>query len=219
MSIQQKPIKKKASRAMCAGCQRPQSVCLCEHFVSLRAPCRVLILQHSNEQKQALATVPLLQACLSPLTVLVGEDFSSCEEVARLLKNKNTCRVVYPSPGAQEWNVTTGQIKKPQTKESIDTLIILDGTWRKAKKIWLTNHWLHDLPCISLVGAGQSQYKIRSSNIEGGVSTIEAVVLALNYMTVNGAFDPLLSPFNAMIDLQIKKMGQEVFEAHYQKTQ
>jgi len=28
-------------------------------------------------------------------------------------------------------------------------------------------------------------------------------------------FDELNKPFNAMINMQIKKMGQEIFQAHY----
>ena len=63
-------------RKLCDQCDRPENVCLCAHLVNLQAPCKVLILQHPSEQKQALATVPILQKCLSPLQVWVGKEFS-----------------------------------------------------------------------------------------------------------------------------------------------
>jgi len=175
----------------------------------------VLILQHPSEQKQPLATVPILQLCLSPVEVLVGEDFSNEEVVKALLKQPENVRVLFPSEHASNWQV--GQGVTPG--ERVDTLIVLDGTWRKAKKMWFVNAWLQALPAVSLQGAPKSQYQIRSSTIAGGVSTLEAVALSCNYLAGSSVFNELNKPFNAMIDMQIKKMGQEIFQAHYQKNE
>ncbi len=198
-------------RKLCNRCLRPLNVCLCEHLVNLQAPCRVLILQHPSEQKQPLATVPILQLCLSPIEVLVGEDFSNHKVVKALLKQPENTRVLFPGENASDWQVGQGA----DSSERVDTLIVLDGTWRKAKKMWFVNEWLQALPAVNLQGAPKSQYQIRSSSIAGGVSTLEAVALSCNYLAGSSAFDELNKPFNAMIDMQIKKMGQEIFQAHY----
>jgi DTW domain-containing protein YfiP len=178
----------------------------------------VLILQHPSEQKQALATVPILQKCLSPLQVWVGEDFFKHEGLSELVQNKEQCRVLFPSEQSIELDmaVGTGQIEM-QNSDSIKTLIVLDGTWRKAKKIWHLNAWLHDFPAITLKNAPASQYVIRSSSVEGGVSTLEAITLFCNYLSNSTQFDALSKPFKAMIDMQIESMGEEVFNAHYGK--
>ena len=202
-------------RKLCNRCLRPQNVCLFEHLVNVQAPCRVLILQHSSEQKQPLATVPILQLCLSPDEVLVGEDFSSHEVVKELLKQPSNVRVLFPSDEAKAWRV--GQ--QADSNERVDTLVVLDGTWRKAKKMWFVNQWLHSLPAVSLLDAPVSQYQIRASSIAGGVSTLEAVAMSCNYLARTDKFDQLYQPFNAMIEMQIKKMGQEIFQAHYQKNE
>ncbi len=198
-------------REICNQCQRPINVCLCAHLVSLVAPCKVLILQHSSEQKQPLATVPILQMCLSPLEVLVGEDFTTHARVKSLLSQANNCRVLFPADNSRAWRVG----EQAGSNEKVDTLIILDGTWRKAKKIWHLNPWLKQIPCVGLSHVPKSQYQIRSSSIEGGVSTLEAVIYACNYLKGNDEFSPLNKPFNAMIDMQIKKMGPKIFKAHY----
>ncbi len=200
-------------RKLCEKCNRPLNVCLCGHLVSLQAPCRVLILQHPSELKQPLATVPILQLCLTPLQVLVGEDFSDHEVVHKLLNNKSKCRVLFPSEESQSWDVNS-QVKP---NEEIDTLIVLDGTWRKAKKMWHLNPWLKQFEFVSLENVPESQYQIRSSSVAGGVSTLEAVALSCNYLAGGGGYNELYKPFNAMIDMQIKKMGPDVFQAHYSK--
>ncbi|WP_283787299.1 tRNA-uridine aminocarboxypropyltransferase [Bermanella sp. WJH001] len=201
-------------RKLCEHCQRPLAVCICPYLVNLQAPCRLLILQHPSEQKQALATVPLLQLCIKPLDVLVGEEFEHLDVVQGLLRNPKSCRVLFPAANSEEWNLT----EQANSVEGIETLIIIDGTWRKAKRIWHMNPWLAKLPCVHLSNIPSSQYQIRSSSIEGGVSTLEAVMHGCHYLSSNkGGFDELLKPFNAMVDMQIKKMGQEVFLAHYAK--
>ena len=200
-------------RKICHQCQRPHTVCLCAHRIDLQAPCQILILQHPSEQKQPLATVPILRLCLSPLEVLVGEDFSGHGVVKTLLKKKSRCRILFPADNCQTW--TVGQYAKPE--EVIDTLIVLDGTWRKAKKIWHINQWLQQIPFVNLANTPNSLYQIRSTSIAGGVSTLEAVTHACNYLDGSKRFEQLYEPFKAMIDMQINKMGRDVFLAHYQE--
>ena len=209
-------------RKLCDQCDRPENVCLCAHLVNLQAPCKVLILQHPSEQKQALATVPILQKCLSPLQVWVGENFCEHQGLSVLLKNKQRCRVLFPSEHSVELDVSAvnsaiNSQEKVEEHASVDTLIVLDGTWRKAKKIWHLNPWLHDFPGIILKNAPPSQYQIRASTISGGVSTLEAITLYCNYLSNSVQFNALSKPFKAMINMQITSMGEEVFKAHYLK--
>ena len=212
------------SRQRCEGCDRPIAVCLCDAWVSLVSPVKVVILQHPSERKQALATVPLLQHCLSPLAVWSGEDFSQQPQITQWLADPAGVRVLFPAPAAEPWLCSASEtghenLVPVYQSANIHTLIVLDGTWRKAKRIWHLNPWLQALPCACLEGLPESDYRIRASQIEGGVSTLEAVVAALNFLTDDasgcGRFDPLKQPFRAMIDLQIKKMGIDVFNAHY----
>ena len=202
-------------RKLCEYCQRPLAVCICPYLVNLQAPCRLLILQHPSEQKQALATVPLLQLSIAPLNVLVGETFEQCEEVQALLRHPETCRVLFPTPLSESWDMAASS----GACEPVSTLIVIDGTWRKAKRIWHLNPWLERLPCVHLSNVPASQYQIRASSVQGGVSTLEAVMHGCNYLAGSEDYDGLLKPFQAMIDMQIKKMGEDVFLAHYGQQQ
>jgi DTW domain-containing protein YfiP len=94
-------------------------------------------------------------------------------------------------------------------------LILLDGTWKKAKKIFFSSTLLHSLPAFSLTPSKKSEYKIRSSQFEESLSTLEASTLALNILEPTLNCESLEYAFKKMIDFQIEKMGAETFEKNY----
>merc|ERR1719264_1367634 len=55
-------------RAVCAGCGRPKSVCLCAAFPALQLPAdlrSVLLLRHPKERRQKHQSAWLLERCLA----------------------------------------------------------------------------------------------------------------------------------------------------------
>lgn len=200
------------ARDVCSGCGRLTSVCICAALVEVQSPLRVVILQHPSELKQPLATVPLLQRCLSPCEVWVGEDFTGsalqAELLAELQSNPISVRLLFPD------DVGSSVSARPRADE-VKILLVIDGTWRKARKILHLNPWLLSLPRLALQPEQSSRYRIRQSKLSGSLATLEAVSFALHELTGDALMLELLRPFEAMIDLQIKKMGVEVFRAHY----
>jgi DTW domain-containing protein YfiP len=49
----------------------------------------------------------------------------------------------------------------------------------------------------------------------GALSTIEAIVTALNILESPAGFDELLRPFDALIEGQIDAMGKEVYRRNH----
>jgi DTW domain-containing protein YfiP len=47
------------------------------------------------------------------------------------------------------------------------------------------------------------------------LSTVEAIVQALQVLEAPTSFEPLLKPFEALIDGQIAAMGDEVFQRNH----
>ena len=94
-------------------------------------------------------------------------------------------------------------------------LIVPDGTWRKARRIVQANPVLQGLPRLSLPEGEPSQYRVRKATEAAAVSTIEAIVRALNLLEPERDFDPLLKPFQVLIDQQISAMGKEVFQRNH----
>lgn len=94
-------------------------------------------------------------------------------------------------------------------------LVVPDATWRKARKLLYLNPALQALPRVTLSGGGVSRYRVRKAPTAEALSTIEAVVQALNELEGEGRFDALLRPFEALIEGQIRAMGEETFARNH----
>ena len=76
------------------------------------------------------------------------------------------------------------------------------------------NPWLDDLPKVSLPSM-KSSYILRKKSPEG-FSTLEAVVgLLCHSDPVKDKYSPLLAAMNQMMQFQIDRMGEEIFQKHF----
>ncbi|BFM09922.1 tRNA-uridine aminocarboxypropyltransferase [Simiduia litorea] len=131
------------------------------------------VLQHPDEQFHPKNTLRLAQLCLPSLKVFVGEtavDFSALEQECAAPEVK-PC-VIFPTQ--------TSQALETVTTHQVNHLIFIDATWRKAFKIWSVNSWLHALPCYHFTRAPESQYHLRKTSREHGLSSLEAIAYGLS---------------------------------------
>ncbi|CDF85321.1 hypothetical protein PKB_3992 [Pseudomonas knackmussii B13] len=196
------------SRARCERCLRPEGHCLCVLIPSLGSRTRVLLLQHPSETDHALNTARLAALGLQNAELRVGERFAP----------ESWQRADY-----QSWLLFPGEQAKEleEVREACADLpcqlIVPDGTWRKARKLLHLNPELAALPRVVLPEGLSSRYRLRKAPAEGALSTIEAVVHALNALDAPQHFDELLRPFDALIEGQIAAMGEETFRRNHQR--
>ncbi|HIF9086551.1 TPA: tRNA-uridine aminocarboxypropyltransferase [Photobacterium damselae] len=198
----------------CKQCGKAIKACICHWIQTIDAKTELWILQHPSETKRAIGTARILTLSLPNSRLFVGEDFSTHQELNQLLADP--CRqayVIYPGEGA----LPISQVAQSAADTSaIQTLILLDGTWKKAFKMWQLSSNLQQLPAVMLDNADNGNYRIRKSPKENGVSTVEAGFLALSAMEPpQSRYIPLLETFERMIDFQIKQMPEGVFERNY----
>ncbi|MEF1187103.1 DTW domain-containing protein, partial [Vibrio sinaloensis] len=94
-------------------------------------------------------------------------------------------------------------------------IILLDGTWKKAYKMWQLSSNLQTLPLIRLPENLQGNYRIRKAPSDNSLSTVEAGYHILQLLEPEADFSPLISAFSQMIEFQIKQMPPGVFEKNY----
>ncbi|WP_064605286.1 tRNA-uridine aminocarboxypropyltransferase [Photobacterium sp. J15] len=200
----------------CEQCGKAKKACICSWIEVIDAKTELLILQHPSEVKRAIGTARILTLSLPNAKLFVGEDFSAHHELNLLLNDPvRDVYLIYPGEGAIPVSQLTDSVV---AKEKIRTLILLDGTWKKAYKMWQLSDNLHRLPTVSLDNVEQGNYRIRKSPKEQGVSTVEAGYLALSALEGDSnKFEPLLNVFNRMIEYQIRQMPEGVFERNYQQ--
>ncbi|OAE11342.1 DTW domain-containing protein [Pseudomonas simiae] len=194
------------SRPQCFRCLRPITHCLCPLIPSLDSRTRVLLLQHPSEVNHALNTARLAALGLNNAQLVVGEVF---DDLATLLNPPGyQARLLFPADDAQPL--------QPYTPDDPALLLVVpDGTWRKARKLLHLNPLLAALPRVTLVGDSVSRYRLRKAPGPGALSTVEAIVQALQVLEAPTSFEPLLKPFDALIEGQIAAMGPAVFEKNH----
>lgn len=196
------------SRIQCERCLRPQAHCLCPLIPSLDSRTRVLVLQHPSEVRHALNTAKLAALGLLNSELRVGEVFADLGALIEVPGYRSA--LLFPGDGAQPLvNYADDNDERPWL------LVVPDGTWRKASKLLHMNPLLAALPRVTLAQVLPSRYRLRKAPADGALSTLEAVVQALNVLEAPGRFDALLKPFEALIEGQIARMGQDTYRANY----
>ena len=194
------------SRPQCSRCLRPVTHCLCALIPSLDSRTRVLLLQHPSEVNHALNTARLAALGLNNTQLVVGEVF---DDLPALLNVPGyQARLLFPADDAQPL-----QGYGPSDQPLL--LVVPDGTWRKAKKMLHLNPLLAALPRVTLADGAVSRYRLRKAPGPGALSTIEAIVQALQVLEAPTCFKALLKPFDALIEGQIAAMGPAVFEKNH----
>ena len=194
-------------RPRCERCQRPLDHCLCPLIPSLASRTRIVLLQHPSETAHALNTARLAALGLNNAELRVGEVFDGLDEL--LATPGYRAALLFPGDQAQVLTAYTEVDDQPLL------LIVPDGTWRKARKLLYLNPMLAALPRVTLGAVAPSRYRLRKAPEAGALSTLEAVVEALNVLEQPVSFDALLKPFDALIVGQIKAMGAETFQRNH----
>ena len=194
------------SRPHCSRCLRPAAHCLCALIPSLDSRTRVLVLQHPSEVNHALNTARLAALGLNNAQLVVGEVF---DDLATLLSPPGyQTRLLFPADDAEPLQTYT-----PSAQPLL--LVVPDGTWRKARKLLHLNPLLAALPRVTLAGERVSRYRLRKAPGPGALSTVEAIVQALQVLEAPASFDALLKPFDALIEGQIAAMGEAVYQRNH----
>ena len=157
------------SRATCDGCGRPQRVCLCSHLVTQVLPFELVIWQDPDESRHPLSTAPLLERSTPGSRLLVGDTLSAEEVFPAEALAAGKCALLYPADGQP-------CLSADLARDSITHVLVLDGTWRKVRRLLHLNPWLTTLMRVSLPTTIPNSVYHRKSQREDGVSTLEAVL-------------------------------------------
>ena len=199
-------------RKICPSCDKAIKACICQSIKKIDSDIQIIILQHPSEVKNAIGTARILNLSLPNCHIIVGENFTENDELNRYLNDPDrNCYLLYPS----EDSVNIAEFELTTTQHQ-NTYILLDGTWRKAFKMYQSSTNLHDLQAIRYDSSLVSNYTIRSTSVAGGLSTVEAGHLLLSTLDNNKQkYQPLLDSFEYMINFQIAAMPEGVFKKHY----
>jgi DTW domain-containing protein YfiP len=174
---------------------------MCRWVRPLAADTALLILQHPLEVQQAKGSARLLHLCLADSVMLTGEQFEPAALAAALTADGRTPLLLYPGEGAapvHELQALRGQGARLR-------LVVLDGTWRKSRKMLHLNPLLAALPRLALRALPASRYVIRKAHAADQLSSFEAAAYALTGLQADGgeqALAHLLAAFDGFVAQQ-----------------
>ena len=166
--------------ATCETCHRPTAACVCDKIVVHETRLKVLVLQHFQEQDALLGSAQIVAASLPQAKITVGLSWRNLgHALGDEAVDPARWAVLFPDRGAPGNRVTArnGDVIAASRLEGI---IVLDGTWSKAKTLWWRNAWLNKLSRVSLSPSAPSIYgRLRAEPKREYVSTLESVAAAL----------------------------------------
>lgn len=177
---------------MCPTCERPQSACICGLAAHVQGTTELLILQHPMEAGHAKGSARLLQLSVAGARMLRGEVFDNLEAI--LHEGGKAPILLFPETEGGAVEATTLSLSSPR-------LVVLDGTWRKCRKMLYLNPVLAALPRLALKSPPTTRYRIRKAQGVDQLSTLEATCHALAQL--EGAPDryrPVLDAFDRLVE-------------------
>lgn len=198
-------------RPACTLCLRPQSACICRWIRPSAHQAEVLILQHPLEVAHAKGSARLLHLSLARSRLVTGERFAAPELQAllsapfspRLEAAPRQAVLLYPDlPQDRALGLPAPPALEPAWLQDPCRLrlVVLDGTWRKSRKMLHANPLLQQLPRLPLQDLPASHYLIRKARRPDQLSTLEATCAALAQLEGSSEpFQPLLNAFDGFV--------------------
>lgn len=172
----------------CQSCKKVPALCLCGEIKPQVTKTQVVILQHPQEEDHELGSALLTHLSLPNSIFKIGLSWRSLSAVLEKEKVDHArWAVLYLGSGikGELKNIDAIQFVSKQgtpidQPNSLDGIVILDGSWSQAKALWWRNAWLLKLRRIVLTPKHKSLYKeLRKEPRRECLSTIESVAEVL----------------------------------------
>lgn len=202
-------------RRRCERCLRPESACICHWIRPIAHQVEVLVLQHPLEVNNAKGSARLLCLSLAHSKLVIGEVFESSDLQALLRAPRGQLGVgdqekvpvlLYPpTPHDTALPLAARPPDRDLLKDPAQLrLVVLDGTWRKSRKMLYLNPALQALPRLSLRDTPAAYHQIRKAHHPDQLATLEATCAALAQLENSGArLAPLLDAFDGFVAQQL----------------
>lgn len=187
-------------RAHCQRCLRPATACICACVQPVAHTTQVLVLQHPLEAQHPKGTARLLHLCLPHSRMVLGESWPA-DALQPLLHAAWPAEGERPAEPAPDLTLLlyppsppdpTLPLQEPPPWSMADLatlpagavlrLVVIDGTWRKSRKMLYLNPALQQLPRLPLQDVPEGHYTIRKAHKPGQLSTLEATAAALQQL-------------------------------------
>lgn len=177
----------------CDVCLLPRLNCLCPYQVTTTARAEVWLIMHPYEAYKPTNTGRLIKDVLPSTRIFQWSRTEPDEELLALLaSDRYRPFLIFPD---DQPDYADRIVRQPTVdSEQIPVFIILDGTWRQARRMFRQSAYLAALPILPLHTERLTRYKLRTPASESHLCTAE-VAIELLKMTGDQQASQLLDDY------------------------
>lgn len=187
----------------CEGCNLPVLNCLCPYKVKAESVAQVWLLTHPLEHFKPTNTGRLIGDVITTTQVFTWYRTAPDAQLAALLKDPplralcdfsgRSARLCRPCGGDRNCSCGESQARIP-------VFVILDGTWRQARRMFRKSPYLDDLPVLPLQTERETRYRLRKPASKAHLCTAEVAIELLRQGGDTAAADVLDDYFDVFND-------------------
>jgi len=155
----------------CAGCRLPPSLCICDQIEPVETPFELILIQHRSEVRSVSNTGTIAAAALEPSQRIIYEGTSN-PRIEAALAGDGPSLLLYPVPQAREIS--------PADLEPGTRLVVLDATWRQARRMYRKLGPLRGCRAVTLPAGAAPRWVLREQPSPGMLGTAEAIAAAMD---------------------------------------
>ncbi|NOR45043.1 MAG: DTW domain-containing protein [Candidatus Delongbacteria bacterium] len=185
----------------CPVCKLYNDICICSEIKEFTLDTRISILMHIKEKRKVSNTGKIADLCLNNSQVIYKGEKYPTTDINNLISEDHINLILYPDATSELNKEFIAKCDKPIN------LILLDGNYNQAGKMFRSEKILRKAKTIRLPLGQIRKCKLRSPLYPEQISTIEAILNALEIIGDNSANEYMEYLFNEMT-LRLKKRGQ-----------
>lgn len=181
-----KPFVARGSRTdRCESCLLSESLCICDYRPNIKSNAVFWLLTHHDERYKPTNTGRLILDAFEHSDSYIWSRTELDPKLELLLESPDYYPIiVFPFDTKHETRMVSARNVKAVTLESgkRPAFILLDGTWRQARRMFRLSQYLKHLPVIEPSIGRKSRYHLRKASEEHHLCTAEVAAVILEDM-------------------------------------
>jgi len=166
----------------CEQCRLPVNACICVYRSEVESQVEFVVLMHRYETYKPTNTGRLIADSIAKTRVIEWQGRKEAGDELTALLNDPSYQPIIVFPPAEDYLERMTTPVQVQQNSGKPLLILLDGTWRQARRIFRHSDYLQHLPVISLDEVRESSYGLRKAIHEGQLCTAEVAIALLEQL-------------------------------------
>jgi|AntRauTorckE6833_2_1112554.scaffolds.fasta_scaffold01380_2 DTW domain-containing protein YfiP len=160
----------------CEGCRMPRDFCICRYRTETHSKAEFWVLMHIEEVNKPTNTARLIGDTLPSTRVFPWQRMNPPLEFVELLKDERYQPfIIFPDdqPDYQHRVVQSYPAFREGEEKKTPVFILLDGTWRQARKMFRQSEYLQNLPVLPVRSNRKTRYQLRKPASDQHLCTAE----------------------------------------------